>query len=207
MAKRTSLGKPITTAQRPAETRLESERMHDVLLLLEHLVRNEETTVKLILDCLYDVGSVNLINQKLRSRTLNCLMKWIAKLSKPVFRIIALRWLKKNCPQLLTNWLYSKVKFDKLKTKRRVIPTAPQEIQPTTLAKLENYNREILRLHSQVKRLTVLLIGVTITLGSATAWSIWNSQANQAQPSSPIRAAIVGTSAASLSRSTTNCNP
>ena len=184
--------------------------MHDVLLLLEHLVRNEETTVKLILDCLYDVGSVNLINQKLRSRTLNGLMKWIAKLSKPVFRIVALRWFKKNCPHLLTNWLYSKVKFDKLKNKRKVVTTTPQastpqETQPATLAKLETYNREILRLHSQVKRLTLLLIGVTITLGSATAWSIWNSQARQIEPSSPIRAAIIGTSDTAL-RSSKNCN-
>ena len=205
MVKQTSLGKPITTAQRSAETRLESERMHDVLLLLEHLVRNEETTVKLILDCLYDVGSVNLINQKLHSRTLNGLMKWIAKLSKPVFRMVALRWFQKNCPQLLTNWLYSKVKFDKLKNKRKVVTTIPQETQPANLAKLETYNREILRLHSQVKRLTLLLIGVTITLGSATAWSIWNSQARQIQPSSPIRAAIIDTSDTAL-RSSKNCN-
>jgi hypothetical protein len=93
------------------EERMKQQRMSDVLLLIESLVEREETTVKMILDCLYDVGSVNLINKKFKFKILNRLMKWIAGKSKPVFRIIALRWFKKNCPQLIANWLHSKVKF------------------------------------------------------------------------------------------------
>ena len=42
----------------------QEELMHDVLILLENLIHREETTVKLIVDSLYDVGTVNIINQK-----------------------------------------------------------------------------------------------------------------------------------------------
>jgi hypothetical protein len=93
------------------EERLKEERMKDVLLLLENLVEREERTVKMILDCLYDVGSVNLINKKFKPHLSNRLMKSIARLSKPVFRIAALYWFKKNCPQLITDWLGTKVRF------------------------------------------------------------------------------------------------
>ncbi len=93
------------------EKQREKERMRDVLLLLESLVEREEATVKIILDCLYDVGSVNLINKKFRSRPLNGLMKSISRTSKPIFKIFALRWFKKNCPQLIANWLHTKVRF------------------------------------------------------------------------------------------------
>jgi hypothetical protein len=93
------------------EDRLKQQRMKEVLLLLDSLFEREEATVKMILDCLYDVGSVNLINQKFRRRPLNRLMKAIARLSKPAFRLYAIYWFKKNCPQLITNWLGTKVRF------------------------------------------------------------------------------------------------
>jgi hypothetical protein len=97
--------------ERLKEDRLMEERMRQVLLLLERLTQREEVTVKLILDCLYDVGSVNLINQKVPIRPLNKTMKLIATLSKPVFVVFGWYWFKKNCPQLITNWLQSKVFF------------------------------------------------------------------------------------------------
>lgn len=107
----TSPKKPIPVPKLLEEQRLKEERMHDVLLLLQHLVEREETTVKMILDCLYDVGSINLIDKKVRMKPANRLMKGIATLSKPAFRIVALRWFKANCPQLITKWLYTKVRF------------------------------------------------------------------------------------------------
>lgn len=97
--------------QRLEEERIKEERMHDVLLLLDHLVQREETTVKIILDRLYDVGSINLINQKVGFRPMNRLLKMIARLSKPAFRAVAWRWFKGNCPQLITDWLRTKVSF------------------------------------------------------------------------------------------------
>lgn len=90
--------------------RIERERGHDVRLLLENLFEREEVTVKLILDCLYDVGAAKLINRKFAAQPLNRLMKWIARLSKPAFKALALRWFKRNVPQLLTDWLLSRVK-------------------------------------------------------------------------------------------------
>jgi hypothetical protein len=101
---------PISPAL-SAEERLKQERMKDVLLLLENLVEREERTVKMILDCLYDVGSLNLINKKFQPRFTNRLMKMIARLSKPAFKVVALWWFKKNCPQLITDWLGTKVRF------------------------------------------------------------------------------------------------
>jgi hypothetical protein len=90
---------------------LEAQRMHDVLTLLNSLAGREEATIKLIIDCLYDIGSVNAIDRKVRIRPLNSLAKFVAKNSKPIVRIVAWRWFKKNCPRLIVNWLYTKVKF------------------------------------------------------------------------------------------------
>jgi hypothetical protein len=97
--------------KRLEEERIKEERMHDVLLLIDNLVEREEATVKIILDCLYDVGSINIINKKVAFRPMNRFLKAIARLSKPAFRAVAWRWFKGNCPQLITNWLRTKVSF------------------------------------------------------------------------------------------------
>jgi hypothetical protein len=94
-----------------AEELKKQERMRDVNLLLQQMVEREEVALKLIIDCLIDVGSINYANQKLQNPTLNKMMKILVGYIKPVARIIALRWLKKNLPNLLTAWLESKVSF------------------------------------------------------------------------------------------------
>ncbi len=91
--------------------RVEIEQKKNVMLLVENLMEREEATFKMIIDCLYDVGSVNLINKKFRMRPLNRVMKLIARLSKPSFKAIAFYWVKKNTPELITDWLLGKVKF------------------------------------------------------------------------------------------------
>lgn len=93
------------------ENRMEQEKMREIHLLLENLFKREETTVKMVLACLYDVGAVNLINKKFQNRSLNGLMKYVANLSKPLFLIVAVRWFHKNVPTQLTSWLISKVNF------------------------------------------------------------------------------------------------
>lgn len=105
------LSKPPRTAVVVREQRREDERMHDVELLLESLFRREEVTLKLIADCLYDVGSTNLLNQRVHSRPLNRFMKVIARRSKPIFRFFMLRWSRKNCPHLIAEWLHRQVRF------------------------------------------------------------------------------------------------
>ena len=93
----------------PEELRREQERMRDVNILLENIFANEEATIKLIIDCLYDVGSVNIVNRNVKWRWANRLTKMIASTSKPVFRVIAWRWFRSKCPQLITTWLASQV--------------------------------------------------------------------------------------------------
>ncbi|WP_238544305.1 hypothetical protein [Gloeocapsa sp. PCC 73106] len=93
------------------QQRLQEQRMRDVKLILENLFTREEATVKLILECLYEVGSANLINKKVRFRPLNRFVKAIASMSKPAFRLWGFRWFKGNCPQLIADWLESKVTF------------------------------------------------------------------------------------------------
>jgi hypothetical protein len=102
---------PKRMSQSSEEKRKEQERLRDVLILIEHLFEQEEATVKMIIDCLYDVGSVNLINKKFPSQPLNPLMKSIAKVSKPAFKLWALRKVKRNAPQLITDWLQRKIRF------------------------------------------------------------------------------------------------
>jgi len=85
--------------------------MQDVLVLLQHLAENEATTIKLIIDCLYDVGAVNFINREVQNSAINQFTKNIASLSKPVAKRYGLYWFKKNCPQLIVNWLQRKVAF------------------------------------------------------------------------------------------------
>ena len=103
--------KSTKLAQATQEELKKQERMRDVLLLLQQLVEREEITLKLIIDCLYDVGTINIINQKYQNKPMNRFLKAIARMSKPVLRAVALRWVKKNLPNLLTDWLEEKVSF------------------------------------------------------------------------------------------------
>jgi hypothetical protein len=85
----------------------ELERIETVALLLDNLFHREEATARSILNCLYDVGSVRLIEQKVPLKALRWPLKGIARYSKPIFRLLALRWFKKNCPWMITDWLFS----------------------------------------------------------------------------------------------------
>ncbi|NCO75725.1 MAG: hypothetical protein GW795_11535 [Cyanobacteria bacterium] len=93
------------------EKRFQEERLRDVYLLLENLALNEEATIKLIIECLYDIGIINLINKKIPNRSMNKLAKFLSGTPKPLVKIIAWQWVKKNLPIKVTNWLNNKVKF------------------------------------------------------------------------------------------------
>jgi hypothetical protein len=154
----TTVSPSVSSPETLAEKVIEAERMHDVLLLLQNLINSEEATVKLILDCLYDVGSVNLINQKLRLKPVNRVMKLIARMSKPVFRVLALNWFKKNCPQLITNWLQTQVTFRSPQNSAQEVPIEVAELQPYPIPQRENLSQEVKNLRSQVR----LLAGISI---------------------------------------------
>lgn len=156
------------------EKKMKEERMREVFLLLEHLVSHEEITIKLIIDCLLDVGSVNLINQKFQRSPLKQPLKAAAGVSKPVLKVIAFRWVKRNCPELITNWLYSKVLFP---ASVRPPVAAPKKVvvsDETTaqvaLVEPETLNYEIQRLRGQVKLLSGISLGAIAALSGVLVW-------------------------------------
>ncbi len=153
--------------QSGADSQAELERMQDVFLLLDNLTKREEATVKAILDCLYEVGATRLINQRVNVKALRGPLKSIARFSKPVFRLFALRWFNKNCPRLITKWLFNQVKFGDLplpinETDAKLIDVMPS---PNALPPLvEKQAAEINALRVRIGWLTVALV-VLLTLG------------------------------------------
>ncbi|RCJ25741.1 hypothetical protein A6S26_15515 [Nostoc sp. ATCC 43529] len=170
IVRQNSLNTSLIPPETLAEKYIEAERMHDVLLLLQNLINSEEATVKLILDCLYDVGSVNLINQKLPVKPVNRLMKFIARMSKPVFRTLAFNWFKKNCPQLIADWLHSQVTFGTTPAKPREIAIEVAPVQPSSALDTENLNQEIKNLRHQVRLLAGISIIAIAVLGVTATW-------------------------------------
>ncbi|MEB3219793.1 MAG: hypothetical protein VKN72_26640 [Nostocales cyanobacterium 94392] len=154
----------------------EEEKIHDVLLLLENLTYREEASIKLIIDCLYDIGSVNLIDQRFRSRTLKGSLRLIARLSKPAFKIIAWRWYTRNCPKLIANWLRKQVAFKPATTVKQAaeieagLEPESKHLKTDSIIQLENQNREVKYLRSQVKTLTSLLVGLSVVFGGSVIW-------------------------------------
>ncbi|MCF2149736.1 hypothetical protein IQ276_025560 [Desmonostoc muscorum LEGE 12446] len=170
IVRQNSLNTSVILPEKLAEKYIEAERMHDVLLLLQNLINSEEATVKLILDCLYDVGSVNLINQKLPVQPVNRLMKLIARMSKPVFRTLAFNWFKKNCPQLIADWLHSQVTFGTIPAKPQEIAIEVAPVQPYSTLQTESLSQEIKNLRQQVRLLAGISIIAIAVLGVTATW-------------------------------------
>lgn len=154
-------------------TQTELERVEEVMRLLENLVQREEATAQSILDCLYDVGSVRLIEQRVPIQPLRWPLKGIARLSKPIFRVFALRWFRRNCPWLITRWLFNLLRFggppliDLEETPAQVIDVAPipDALPPRLEAPLlERQAAEINNLRSKVSWLTAAVV-VLVVLG------------------------------------------
>lgn len=157
-----------TTKLQPliAEQLLDEQRLHDVLLLLESLVDREELTIKPILDYLYDIASHNLINKKCNSLFVNKTLKIIAKMPKSAFKIVAWRWFKKNCPQLIVNWLHEQVTFNnEAKITSEVVVDSQTEKSKQLALSTTSQSQEVKYLRSQVR----VLIGVLVT--AITAFS------------------------------------
>jgi hypothetical protein len=180
-------------AEQVREKQMEAERMRDVLLLLQNLTNDQEATIKLIVDCLYDAGAVNLINQKIRFRPLNRMTKSVARISKPVFRNIAWYWFRQNCPQLIVNWLLTKITFQPQRVVEALAEDRPEplvENKPRSISQDEPYyinrglnldlnrvatlNRENRQLRHQVRLLkgvsvlAIAALGIVIALPHRT---------------------------------------
>ncbi|MGF1514254.1 MAG: hypothetical protein ACFB5Z_11240 [Elainellaceae cyanobacterium] len=167
-------------------------------MLLDGLFRAQEPVVKMILDRLYDVGSIHLIDQKVPARLPNRVTKAIAPGVKPIARTVGFIWFRKNCPKLIANWLYRTV------SSGQSLPLLLQELedsekemlarvslsdidpvstlppgQPAQLASnrtaVESSNQEIRKLRSQVQFLLGALVGTVMLLGSTTLWLMRDS--------------------------------
>ncbi|MEL6929347.1 MAG: hypothetical protein AAFO95_12020 [Cyanobacteria bacterium J06600_6] len=126
---------PLKAKLVAAEELKKQERLRDVTLLLQQIVEREEVALKLIIDSLIDVGSINYANNKVHNPPLNKIMKVLVGYIKPVARTVALYWLKKNLPDLLTNWLESKVSFeDVVNQEEEAIAVDLEAIPPTEVA-------------------------------------------------------------------------
>lgn len=178
----------VRTQKLSKEEQMALEKENDILLLLQHLVVREEVTVKIILDCLYEIGAVNLINHKFPLRPLNRFMKAIARLSKPAFRIIAYYWFKQNSPQLITNWLMGKVAFEKVEIP---VPETVEVEADSILDPQQQSNLQVKQLRSQVKFLTGILIAVVTVFGSSFIWLVYNFQSEPSSPSQPAKVKLV----------------
>jgi hypothetical protein len=154
------------SAQQAAEQQAEAQRMQEVNFLLTNLLEREQATIKAVIGCLYDVGSVNLVNQRIRFRPLRPVARPFLKASKPVLTACGYRWVCKKCPSIITRWLQAKVKA---KTSRN-LPVAPPLPTPVITqveapaAQPMLYQGEIRRLRSQVRWTTAALAGVSAAL-------------------------------------------
>ncbi len=174
----------IETAQAMVESaQADQARMADVTLLLDSMFEREEATIGLVFNCLYDIGSVHWIDQRVANPPLNRLAQWTARLSKPAAKLVAIRWVKRNCSKLIANWLYTKVKFEPQQIAEVIEAAEAADIdqfiasfQAPLLAELDNCNRTISILQARVRLLAILLVSVTLTLGGGLAWSVWQSQ-------------------------------
>lgn len=131
----------------------DAERMKNILLLLEHLFEREDTTVKLVLEYLYEVGSIRIIDKNIHMGCLNRSLKSVARMSKPVFKIAGLYWFQRNCPKLITDWLYSLVIFEK------ETPIDDRQIE------LQLKEQEIQRLKTRERLLTAVSVGAIAAVG------------------------------------------
>ncbi|MBE9116159.1 hypothetical protein IQ249_09655 [Lusitaniella coriacea LEGE 07157] len=153
------------------EERMKAQRRQTLLILLDQLFKREEATFKAIVDCLYDIGSVNLINNRFHAKPLKRGIKSIARFSKPAFRFYALRRFQKQSPEQIANWLHGKVQFKPHKKKAKPkVPLVPTTIDASTkkLAELETRNLEVKQLRAQVQLLRGMLIGAIAVLGGTT---------------------------------------
>jgi hypothetical protein len=159
------LPRTTTPTQLAKDAQMEADRMQDVVLLLQRLSEHDEATLRLIMDCLYDIGSVHWANQHLPNPALNHLMRGVARMSKPVFRVFAVKWFQKYCPQMIADWLYTVATFQ-TQTNSDAAPPAPIEVIEV-MQQLEASRQQVKALQTKLKCMTGVVVGLVLILGGA----------------------------------------
>lgn len=175
--------------QEAAEKAREEKLINELLLLVKTLIYEEESTIKLIIECLYDMGSTNLVNQKVQLTTFNRSLKFITKLSKPIFKIVAWHWFKNNCPTLITGWLHSKVEFPRVEPQKieAVLESENKDIDSSLKLLEGNQIDEVKHLHFQVKLLTGILLAVLTVFSGSFIWVNYSLQQSHLQTVEKLR--------------------
>ncbi|MBE9252149.1 hypothetical protein IQ226_24255 [Dolichospermum sp. LEGE 00240] len=183
MSKSAKISNHLTQKVQEKEKEKEEQLINELRLLLKTLIYQEEVTIKAIIDCLYDVGSTNLINHKLRFGTLNKTLKFITKMSKPVAKMLAWQWFNKNCPELITQWLQSKVTFVKVEETRMEVMVDNENLRLASMSQLpeENQVNQVKRLHFQVKLLTGILVVVVTMFSGSLIWLNYSLKRSHSQ--------------------------
>ncbi len=169
--------------QQSPEKAREEKLMNEVLLLVKTLIYEQEITIKLIIDCLYDIGATNLINEKFQVGTFNKTLKFITKISKPAFKILAWHWFKNNCPNLITGWLQSKVTFSQVKEAKIEVVEENETTNITANSQFLDQNQidQVKRLRFQVKLLIGLLFAVVTMFSGSLIWLSYSLQQSHLQ--------------------------
>ena len=171
----------MTTEKPSPENPIEEELMQEILLLLDNLAQREAVTVTMILERLYDVAQVNLIDKKVNSRTLKGVAKLAAKMSKPAFTKLALGLFQKKAPKLIGDFLYEtvykKINYQDKQQEREQqdnqAKLTPKEVKPQvySLPEGEPNNLEVVKtLQGKVAVLTGMLIGSIALFGGSFLW-------------------------------------
>ncbi|NJN61485.1 MAG: hypothetical protein HC795_08130 [Coleofasciculaceae cyanobacterium RL_1_1] len=169
----------------------EDERVRDILLAVEQLFQREEKAVDFVLSCLYDIGSVNLINNKVPITLLKPALRSIARFSRPAFRLIAVRWFHQNCPQLITDWLHSLVVFKTSDSETSSAIDIKVLENDTDLAfAVQQKQNEVTQLQQQLRQTIVLAVMIVAMFGSATLWLGYELQQVRAASSSDLTSTL-----------------
>ncbi|MBH8554951.1 hypothetical protein I8751_21895 [Nostocaceae cyanobacterium CENA357] len=89
---------------------------------------------------------------------------------RPIFKIIAWRWFKKNCPQLITKWLQGQIAFKIVEKSKTQVVLEKQDPNLNSLAKSQYHVQEVKLLRSQVKLLTGILVSIITIFGGSFIW-------------------------------------
>lgn len=155
------MSKEIIPIQTVEEKNQEQDRLDEINILLEQLFQREEATAKRIIECLYDIAIVNIINQKIRFSLLNALLKYLLKFPKPLAKVLGLKlYIQPKCPQLITDWLFSLVEFKP--KEEETIKIEASSFEQEILPEMKKNRQELKLLRQKVRLLTGSLILVIV---------------------------------------------
>lgn len=147
-------------------------RRQDVQLLVTQLMKNEETTIKLILERLYDTATVNWIDQKVQFRFARGGLKLAARCAKPAGRYFGYRWLVKKTPRLITGWLFRQVAFKPKPAKSETVEVkaVPEQLLIHQQQQINQLQKR-LRLTSGIAVISIVSVGGLLLMQGAAVFT------------------------------------